>query len=83
MTDWHKICITDKTGQEFFKTTASPMSTMPELRNLKRQIEQAKARPDAYKFLDVATAVVMLDGAPYGEQVSELDADAMLKELGL
>lgn len=83
MNDWHKLCITDKTGQEFFKTTASPMSTMSELRNLKRQIEQAKGNPKAYKFLDVASAVVMLDGAPYGAPVCELDVDAMLRELGL
>jgi hypothetical protein len=80
--DWHSLCITDKTGQEFFKCTASPMSTMSEIRNLKRHIKQAKASPKAYAFLDVATAVVMLDGAPY-DQPSTLDADALLKELGL
>lgn len=80
---WHNIYITDKTGMEHFKTLASPMSTMSELRNLQRHLEQAKQRPMAYTFLDVATAVIMLDGLPYGVPVSGLDADAMLKELGL
>jgi hypothetical protein len=67
MNDWHKIHITDRTGQIFFSTTASPMSTMSEIRNLKRHIEQAKRSPLMYKFLDASTAVIMLDGMPYGE----------------
>lgn len=84
MNDWHKLYITDKTGQEFFKTDASPMSTMSEIRNLKRHIENAKRNPQAYKFLDVATAVVMMDGMPYSEEPSaDFDADALLAELGL
>lgn len=80
--NWSTLYITDLTGKVFFHTIASPMSTMSELRNLKRHIEQAKANPKAYKFLDVASAVVMLDGMPYGEPC-EIDADALLKELGL
>lgn len=83
MSDWHKLHITDKSGKEFFKVTASPMSTMSEIRNLKRHIEQAKKAPSMYKMLDVATMVVMLDGMPYGDPVCELDADALLAELGL
>lgn len=80
--EWHKLCITDKTGNEFFKVTASPMSTMSEIRNLQKHINQAKATPQHYKMLDVATAVVMLDGSVYGAP-TELDADALLAELGL
>lgn len=80
--DWHTLCITDISGQEFFKCTASPMSTAPELRHLKRKLEEAKLRPNLYSFLDVDTATVMLDGKPYGD-VGNLDADALLAELGL
>lgn len=80
---WHSICITDKTGQEFFKTTASPMSTMSEIRNMKRHIAQAKASPEAYSFLDVDTAVIILDGVLYGEAGGDIDVDALLRELGL
>lgn len=80
---WHNIHITDRTGKEHFKTLASPMSTMSEIRNLQRHIEQARQNPQAYKFLDVATAVIMLDGLPYGAPVSDIDADALLAELGL
>lgn len=84
MNEWHKLHITDKTGAEFFKCDASPMSTMSEIRNLKRHLEQAKASPKHYKFLDVASAVIMLDGAVYGEPATaSFDADALLAELGL
>ncbi len=85
--NWHKLCITDKSEQEYFKCTASPMSTMSEIRNLQRHIEQAKQRPDMYKMLDSGTAVVMLDGSPYGdakqERWSDAQYDDILKELGL
>jgi hypothetical protein len=84
MNDWHNICITDKSGNEFFKATASPLATFSEIKNLKRHIEQAKAHPQHYNFLDVATAVIMLDGEVYSEpRVEDFDADALLKELGL
>lgn len=82
MNEWHNICITDKSGKEMFKCTASPMSTMSEIKNLKRHIEQAKASPQHYKFLDVATAVIMLDGVVYTEpSMDKFDADALLAEL--
>ena len=83
MNDWHTLYITDATGQKFFRCTASPMSTMSEIKNLKRHIEQAKAKPDMYKMLDVATMVLMLDDVPYSEP-KEIDADtldAMLRDL--
>lgn len=86
MNDWHTLYITDSTGQQFFRCTASSMSTMSEIKNLKRHIEQAKARPSLYANLfDIDSAVIMLDDVPYSEP-KELDADtldAMLKELGL
>jgi hypothetical protein len=82
MNDWHNLHVTDYTGSQFFKTVASPMSTMSEIRNLQNHIETAKMFPLAYGFLDVETAVLMLDGLPYGD-ASEIDADALLKELGL
>lgn len=80
---WHKLHITDKTGQAFFKTTASPMSTVSELRNLKRHLEQAKSNPKAYTFLDVDSAVIMLDDVPYKEPVapSEQELDELFAEL--
>lgn len=80
---WHNVYITDKSGAKFFNCTASPMSTWSEIKNLKRHIEQAKARPHMYKGMDVATMVLMLDGEPYSEPVSDLDADALLAELGM
>lgn len=82
MNEWHNICITDKNGKEMFKCTASPMATFSEIKNLKQHIENAKRYPQHYKFLDVATAVIMLDGTVYSEpDVLDIDVDAMLKEL--
>lgn len=86
MTDWNNIYITDKSGKEMFKCTASPMSTMPEIRNLKRHIEQAKAHPEAYSFMDADSAVVVLNGVVYSEPQATLsvdDLDNMLAELGM
>lgn len=82
MNNWYTLYITDKTGKKCFVSTNSPMSTMPEIRNLKRHIAQAKSHPHAYvNVFDVNSAVIMLDDVPYTE--SELDADALLKELGI
>lgn len=88
MSDWHNIYITDKTGAKFFNTTASPMSTMSEIRNLKRHVEQAKAYPHMYydAGIDVPSMVLMLDGTPWEAQYEgplDMDADALLAELGL
>lgn len=79
---WHNLHITDKTGQVFFNTTASPMATASEIKKLKHQINFAKQHPGACNFLDVETAVLMLDGEPYGTLDDILDDD-LLKELGL
>lgn len=83
--EWHVLCISDKTGKQFFKTTASPMSTMSEIKNLQRHIECAKSKnkPQWYAFLDADSAVILLDGTVYGAPMSDLDADQMLKELEL
>ena len=63
---WHNVYITDKSGRKMWDTTASPMSTASEIRNLKRHLEAAIKNPEAYRFLDLDTAVIMLDGEPYG-----------------
>ena len=79
---WHEVFITDKTGKRSFCCLVSPMSTMSEIRNLKRHIEQAKANPSHYKFLDIDTAVIMLDNTVYGAD-DVTDIDDILKKLGL
>ncbi len=86
MNEWHNIHITDKTGKVMFNTVASPMSTMSEIKNMKQKLAQAKALPAQYHFLDIDSAVIMLDGSVYSEQESILsddDIDSMLAELGL
>ena len=64
-TDWNEVHISDSTGAKFFKCTASPMSTMSEIRNLQTHLKQAKQYPQMYKFLDTPTAFIVLNGQAY------------------
>jgi len=80
--DWHNIYITDKSGRKMWNTTASPMSTQSEIKNLKRHLEMAAKHPAHYPSLDLATAVLMLDGETYGEALTISD-DELLSELGV
>lgn len=79
MKDWHIIYITDKTGVKFFKTTASPMSTMSEIRNLSRHLEAIKAKHPSWAMvgIDASTAVLMLDGEPWLSLDDILDDDLL------
>lgn len=77
MEKWHNIHITDKTGGKFFDTTASPMSTASEIRNLQRHIKQAEKAPWRYLFLDVPSIKLIVDGEPYGDIDSILDDDLL------
>lgn len=83
MSNWNNVYITDKTGRKMWNTTASPMSTLSELKNLQMHIVVAQERPHLYKFLDVATAKVMLNGIPYVQEPVNLDMtnDELLAEL--
>jgi hypothetical protein len=84
MNNWHSIHITDKTGNKFFKTEASPMSTPSEIRNLQRHVDAIKANAKGFEFVDSASAVLMLDGLPYVSLADILMSDdELLAELGL
>ena len=79
MDNWHNIYITDCTGKKFFNTNASPMSTMSEIRNLKRHLEAIKSGNLAYARvgIDKDTAVLMLDDTPYQSMDDILDDDLL------
>ena len=77
---WHNVYITDKTGKKFFDTSASPMSTLSEIRNLKRNVDRCKAGHEHYSFMDAQTVQLMVDGEPYGVD-NEITFDQMLAEL--
>lgn len=79
---WHNIYITDKSGRKMWNTTASPMSTMSEIKNLQRHLKAAAKYPEHYKTLDLDTAVIMLDGSVYGEALTMTD-DELLTALGV
>ena len=80
MNDWHNVYITDKTGQKFFTTNANPMSAMSEIRNLTRHLEAIKANSKGYEFVDSTSAMLMLDGEPYG-MIDDILDDDLLAEL--
>lgn len=77
---WHTLYITDKNGTKMWNTIASPLSTASEIKNLKRHIEFARKNPKTYSFLDVDTAVIMVNGEIYKESVIE-DIDVELLKL--
>ena len=81
--NWHHISITDKTGQQFFKTNASPVSTPSELKNLSRHLAQALVNPHAYAFLDIDSAYILLDGVPYntGRSMNPAELDSLPDDL--
>jgi len=62
MENWNDLYITDCNGGKHFKTTASPLSTQSEIRNLQQHLKQSKAHPKMYKFLDVDTAFIVCNG---------------------
>lgn len=84
MNDWHNIYITDKTGKKFFNTTASPMSTMSEIRNIARHLDGIKSGNKLYDKIgvDSSTAVLMLDDSPYQTMDDILDDDLLTELLG-
>lgn len=57
------ICIQDKNGK-YFKTLCGAGYEAPEIRNMQRHLINAKANPHAFKFLDLSTAVIMVDDQP-------------------
>jgi uncharacterized protein YqgV (UPF0045/DUF77 family) len=79
MDNWHNIYITDCTGKKFFNTNASPMSTMSEIRNLKRHLDAIKSGKLAYARvgIDKDTAVLMFDDTPYQSMDDILDDDLL------
>lgn len=80
--NWHNIYITDKSGRKMWNTTASPMSTMSEIKNMQRHLTAAAKHPEHYRNLDLATAVIMLDGEPY-ENPFTMSDDDLLTALGV
>jgi hypothetical protein len=72
------VCIQDKNGKHW-NTLCSSSFTAPEVRNIQRHLEAARKSPITYHFLDLPTAVIMVDGKPYVEMTD----DELLTELGV
>ncbi len=79
------VCIRDKTGKRYWNTTCSTAYIDPEIRNMQRRLDAAARNPERYGFLDLATAVILVNDMPY-QVTSETDAmsdNELLKALGL
>lgn len=72
--------ITDKTGKEFFKTICGRGYHEGELRNLQGHLINARNQPAHYKFLDIDTAVIKIDGLTYSQ--IDLEDEELLRKLG-
>lgn len=84
MNEWHNIYITDFTGAKFFNTNASPMATASEIKNITRHLDAIKAGDASHKkvAVDRETAVLMLDGTPYGTtSIDDIICDELFAEL--
>jgi len=51
---------------------------------MQRHLEQAKKHPKAFAFLDLQTAVIMVNGEPYQPNTAteEMSDEELLKALG-
>jgi hypothetical protein len=81
---WNNVYITDISGKKFFDTIASPLSTMSEIKNLTKHMDNAKKYPLSYKFLNTDTMQLMLNGEPYIKTSTGVflqSDDELLKEL--
>jgi hypothetical protein len=52
---------------------------------MQRHLDAAAKHPEMYRFLDLATAVILVDGLPYQYQPTgdDLSDSELLKALGL
>ncbi len=74
------IYLTDKNGKKHFNTLCSTTYASSERRNLERHIAQAKATPERYSFMDVASIrIEQIDAEP----LPEMTDDEILAELGV
>ena len=72
MEQWNEIYVTDMSGKQYFRTTASPMATESEIKNLSRKLPHCD-------FIDQQTARIVLNGSPLGQV--EMSDDELLAAL--
>jgi hypothetical protein len=78
------VYIIDKKGIPYWKTHCSVGHADPEIRNMQRRLEWAAKNPKAFAFLDLQTAVIMVNGEPYQPNTAteEMGDEELLKALG-
>tara|TARA_R110000851_G_scaffold327085_2_gene496282 strand:+ start:238 stop:441 length:204 start_codon:yes stop_codon:yes gene_type:complete len=61
LTNTTELYITDKNGKTMFKTLCSTDYYTSEERNLKIKLVEAKNNPEAYYFIDLPTAEIVIN----------------------
>ena len=77
------VCISDVTGKKYFNTLCSAKYASSEIRNMGRHLEQAKKHPLQFRFLDIPTAHILLDGKPISPIAFNMTDDELLTALGV
>ena len=79
------VWITDKSGKRYWNTHCSVGHADPEIHNMQRRLEWAAKNPKAFAFLDLETAVILVNGEPYQPNTAteEMSDEELLKALGL
>ena len=72
------VYITDASGRSYFRTLCSTQYHMAEVRNMQRRLDSARANPAAWKFLDIATARIVVE---HSSPLTDMSDDELLAEL--
>lgn len=76
------VSIQDKNGK-YWNTLCATEFVSSEIRNMQRHLDAAAKHPNAYRFLDLATAIILVDGVPYQSTDDDISDNELLKALGL
>ena len=76
------VSIQDKNGK-YWNTTCSSAYIDSEIRNMQRHLDATAKHPNAYRFLDLATAIILVAGVSYQSADDNLSDSELLQALGL
>ena len=76
------VCIIDKNGKKMFNTLCGADYAAPEIRNMKRHLDLAAKYPAQYHFIDLDTAIILVDGFPYLDTFTDADNDLLTELMG-
>ena len=79
------VCIRDKNGK-YWNTTCSTEYIDHEICNMQQHLDAAAKYPERYRFLDLASAAILVNGTPHhvaSDNTIDMPDEELLKALGL